>query len=239
VCAAQRKEAIKHFASRKAMDIDGLGDKLVEQLVDQGLIDSIAGLYSLTLEQLSSLQRMADKSAQNLLQALEKSKNTTLPRFIYALGIREVGEATALSLANYFRDLAALEQADEETLKLVPDVGPVVAANIVLFFAQPENEKIIQSLLDTGIHWPQIAAVETVELVLAGHTYVITGTLENYSRQQANELLTAKGAKVSSSVSAKTTAVIAGDKPGSKVDKALKLGVKVLDEKAFEELVKD
>ena len=238
VCAAQRKEAIKHFASRKAMDIDGLGDRLVEQLVDLGLIDSVAGLYALSLEQLSGLERMAQKSAQNLLDALQNSKQTTLQRFIYALGIREVGEATALALAKHFRELAAIQQADAETLMQVGDVGPVVAANIVAFFAQEENQKIIQSLLDAGISWPPMAEPDAFEMALKGSTYVITGTLENYSRQQAAELLSSRGAKVSSSVSAKTTAVIAGDKPGSKVDKARKLGVTILDEQAFEELVK-
>ena len=239
VCAAQRKEAIKHFASRKAMDIDGLGDKIVEQLIERELIHSVADLYSLTLEQLASLERMAEKSAQNLLDALEKSKQTTLPRFIYALGIREVGEATALALANYFRDLKALENADEETLMQVDDVGPVVAANIVHFFAQTENDKVIDALLAAGIHWPTIEAPDPNALPLAGDTYVVTGTLENYTRTQAKELLAGLGAKVSASVSKKTTAVIAGDKPGSKVEKAEKLGVEILDEQAFEQLVKN
>lgn len=239
VCAAQRKEAIKHFASRKAMDIDGLGDKLVEQLVDLGLIDSIADLYSLTLEQLSSLDRMAEKSAQNLLDALEYSKKTTLPRFIYSLGIREVGEATALALANYFTDLSSVENADEETLVQVEDVGPVVAANIVHFFAQDKNQQVIKTVVDAGIHWPAIEKTDDIELPLKGTTYVITGTLENYSRQQAAELLKNLGAKVSSSVSKKTEAVVAGAKPGSKVDKANKLGITVLDEKAFEQLVRN
>ena len=239
VCAAQRKQAIRHFASRKAMDIDGLGDKLVEQMVDQGLIDSVAGLYSLTLEQVCGLERMAEKSAHNLLQALEQSKATTLPRFIYALGIREVGEATALALANYFADFASLQQADEEALLQVDDVGPVVAENIVHFFAQPDNKAIIQRLLKAGIHWPVIEKPDSSELPLLGMTYVITGTLENYNRQQAADLLKQKGAKVSASVSAKTSAVIAGEKPGSKVDKALKLGIDVLDEAAFELLIQD
>jgi DNA ligase (NAD+) len=238
VCAAQRKEAIKHFASRKAMDIDGLGDKIVEQLIERELVHSVADLYSLTLEQIASLERMAEKSAQNLLDALDKSKRTTLPRFIYALGIREVGEATALALANYFRDLKALESADEETLMQVDDVGPVVAENIVHFFAQKENDKVIDALIDAGIHWPEIEAVDVAELPLAGNTYVVTGTLENYTRTEAKELLINLGAKVSSSVSKKTTAVIAGDKPGSKVEKAEKLGVEILDEQAFEQLVK-
>ena len=236
VCAAQRKEAIKLFASRKAMDIDGLGDKLVEQLVDQGLINSIADLFSLTLEQLSSLDRMAEKSAQNLLDALEHSKQTTLPRFIYSLGIREVGEATALALANYFTELEAVENADEETLILVDDVGPVVAANIVHFFDQSENEQVIETVIKAGLQWPPIERIEDIDLPLKGTTYVITGTLENYSRQQAAEILKKLGAKVSSSVSKKTTAVVAGAKPGSKVDKANKLNVTVLDEKAFDEL---
>ncbi len=236
VCAAQRKEAIKHFASRKAMDIDGLGDKLVEQLVDLKMIDTIADLYSLTLEQLSSLDRMAEKSAQNLLDALDRSKSTTLPRFIYALGIREVGEATALALANYFTDLASVEKSDEETLIQVADVGPVVAANIVHFFDQAENQQVIDTVLAAGIHWPPIEKPDDIDLPLKGTTYVITGTLQNYSRQQAAEILKKLGAKVSSSVSSKTTAVVAGDKPGSKVDKADKLGVTVLDEKAFEDL---
>ena len=236
VCAAQRKEAIKHFASRKAMDIDGLGDKLVEQLVDLELINSIADLYSLTLEQLSSMDRMAEKSAKNLLEALEHSKQTTLPRFIYSLGIREVGEATALALANYFTKLTAVENADEETLIQVDDVGPVVAANIVHFFDQVDNERVIQTVIEAGLRWPPIEKIEDIDLPLKGTTYVITGTLENYSRQQATEILKKLGAKVSSSVSKKTTAVVAGAKPGSKVDKANKLDVTVLDEKAFEQL---
>ena len=237
ICGAQQKEAIKHFASRKAMDIDGLGDKLVEQMVDQRLINSVDDLYHLTLEPLAALERMAHKSAQNLLESLEQSKSTTLPRFIYALGIREVGEATARALAQYFTDLSALEQADEEELLKVDDVGPIVAANIRHFFEQPANQKIIQRLIDSGVHWPAIEKPQAIDLVLSGHTYVITGTLSQYSRQQAAAALQSKGAKVSGSVSNKTTAVIAGDKPGSKVDKALKLSVAVLDEQGFEALI--
>ena len=237
ICAAQRKEAIKHFASRKALDVDGLGDKLVEQMVDLGLIKSVADLYELKLENIATLERMAEKSAQNLLDALEKSKNTTLPRFIYSLGIREVGEATALSLANYFTELTGLAEADEEKLILIDDVGPVVASNIQHFFQQSENQLIIQRLIEAGIHWPQIEKVEAIDLPLSGHIYVITGTMENYSRQQAAELLQQQGAKVSSSVSKKTTGVIAGDKPGSKVDKAQKLEVPVFNESDFETLI--
>ncbi len=238
VCAAQRKEAVKHFASRKAMDIDGLGDKIVEQMIERDMIHSVADLYSLTLKQIASLERMAEKSAQNLLDALEKSKSTTLPRFIYALGIREVGEATALALANYFGDLGALQQADEETLMQVDDVGPIVAANIVHFFAQKENDKVIDALIAAGIHWPQIEKREPAALPLAGNTYVITGTLEHYTRSEAKALLLDLGARVSGSVSKKTTAVIAGDKPGSKVDKAQQLGVTILNEQDFEQMVK-
>ncbi len=237
VCAAQRKEAIKHFASRKAMDIDGLGDKLIEQMVDLRLLDSVADLYKLQLDQIVGLERMAEKSAKNLLAALENSKKTTLPRFIYALGIREVGEATAEALANHFTDLESIQNSQLEQLIEVEDVGPVVSTNIVQFFSQPDNQQVIQQLLESGIHWDKIEAVHKQAATLAGNTYVITGTLEKYTRQQAGELLKQRGAKVSSSVSKKTTAVIAGDKPGSKVDKAEKLGVTILDETGFEQLI--
>ncbi len=237
VCAAQRKEAIKHFASRKAMDIDGLGDKLIEQMVDLKLLDSVADLYKLELDQIVGLERMAEKSAKNLLAALESSKKTTLPRFIYALGIREVGEATAEALAHYFTDLQSIQNAQLEQLIEVADVGPVVSANIVQFFSQPENQQVIQQLLEAGLHWDKIEPVDKQAATLAGNSYVITGTLENYTRQQAGELLKQRGAKVSSSVSKKTTAVIAGDKPGSKVDKAEQLGVTILDENEFQELI--
>ena len=239
VCAAQRKQAIKHFASRKAMDIEGLGDKLVEQMVESGLIKSIGDLYHLQLSQVSALERMAEKSAQNLLTSLETSKLTTLGRFIFALGIREVGEATAESLANHFRNLDALIAADIETLQQVEDVGPVVAENLVRFFSQDQNLDIVRGLVAQGIYWPDIDAPQpTSELPLAGKTFVITGTLEELTRDQAAALLKARGAKVSSSVSAKTSAVIAGEKPGSKVSKAQSLGVEVMDQARFEELIK-
>jgi DNA ligase (NAD+) len=237
VCAAQRKEGIKHFASRKAMDIEGLGDKLVEQLVDQGMIDSVAGLYGLSLEQLAGLERMAKKSAQNLLDALDKSRHTSLARFIYALGIREVGEATAEALANHFGSLDALREADLEALMAVEDVGPVVADSVMHFFDQADNQRIIEGLIAAGIEWPTIEAASEREQPLAGEVYVITGTLENYSRDAAAKALKALGAKVTSSVSSKTSAVIAGDKPGSKVEKADKLGVKILNESEFESLL--
>ena len=238
VCGAQRKEAIKHFASRKAMDIDGLGDKLVEQLVDLELIHSPADLYHLTLSQFSGLERMAEKSANNLLSALKASQSTTLAKFIYALGIREVGETTAESLANYFGSIDDLQKTDVETLQQVEDVGPVVAENVYLFFQQGKNRQVIDDLVEQGVNWPNHeqnanAAVQG----LAGHTYVITGTLDGLSRDQAAAKLKALGARVSSSVSSKTTAVIAGEKPGSKVTKAEALGVEVLDQSGFEALL--
>ncbi len=240
VCAAQRKEAIKHYASRKALDIEGLGDKLVEQMVEQGMIDSIADLYHLSLEQLSGLERMAEKSARNLLDALEQSKQTTLARFIFALGIREVGEATAEALAGYFGNIEAVMDADEEALQQVEDVGPVVAGNIRHFFDQENNRDIVEKILLQGVNWPQQDATQQQQLqTLEGKTYVITGTLEGLSRDQAARLLKACGARVSGSVSAKTTAVISGDKPGSKVARAEELGVEILDQAGFERLLGD
>ena len=235
-CAAQRRHTIKHYASRKAMDIEGLGDKLVEQMVDQGMIDTVADLYELSLDRVAGLERMAEKSAQNLLDALEQSKRTTLARFVYALGIREVGESTAESLAAYFGDIEALMNADIETLQQVEDVGPVVAENIRHFFDQPKNRAIVDRLLAAGVEWP---AVETAQRSqgLAGKTYVITGTLDGYSRDKAASLLKAHGAKVSGSVSAKTSAVIAGENPGSKLAKAEALGVEILGLEEFEKLL--
>ena len=238
ICAAQRKEAIKHFASRKAMDIEGLGDRLVEQLVELELIESISDLYHLDLNQLAGLERMAEKSATNILRSLEVSKATTLARFIYALGIREVGEATAEALARYFGAIKPLMEADLETLQQVEDVGPVVAANVLQFFAQEKNRLIVADLLDQGIHWPEIVVSQKGELALAGTSYVITGTLSGMTRDQAAGLLKARGARVSSAVSAKTTALIAGENPGSKVDKAAALGVTVLNQSEFESLLR-
>ncbi len=238
VCAAQRKEAIKHFASRKAMDVEGLGDKLVEQMVEQKMIDSIGDLYHLEMVELAALDRMAEKSAQNLIDALEKSKQTTLARFIYALGIREVGETTAESLANHFKSIESLQEAEIDHLQAVDDVGPVVAENVRLFFQQPENREIVGGLIGQGIHWPSIEDKRNnSELSLVGNTYVITGMLEGLGRDEAAALLKARGARVSSSVSAKTTAVIAGEKPGSKVSKAATLGVPILDQIAFQALL--
>ena len=238
VCAAQRKEGIKHFASRKALDIDGLGDKLIEQMVELKMIQSIGDLYHLEMSQLSALERMAEKSATNLLKSLEASKSTTFARFIYALGIREVGQATAEALALFFRDIKALMATNFETLQEVDDVGPVVADNIIHFFEQPCNIEVVADLLEQGVHWPEITAPDPINaLPLAGQTFVITGTLDGLSREQAALRLKQRGAKVSSSVSAKTTAVIAGEKPGSKITKADSLGVDVLSQSQFEALM--
>ncbi len=230
VCAAQRKEAIKHFASRKAMDIDGLGDKLVEQMVDAGLIHTMADLYRLTVDQLSSLERMGAKSAENLLAALAASKKTTLARFLYALGIREVGEATALNLAQHFNKLEALMAAGDEALLEVSDVGPIVASHIHSFFASEHNVEVIAQLRECGVSWPQPQRREAGEQPLAGQTWVLTGNLEAMTRSEAKEKLQALGAKVAGSVSAKTDCLAAGANAGSKLRKAEELGVKILDE---------
>ncbi|MEE2730465.1 MAG: NAD-dependent DNA ligase LigA [Pseudomonadota bacterium] len=238
-CQAQVKEAIKHFASRKAMDVDGLGDKLVEQLVDQGLIAHVSDLYRLQVEQVAAMERMGEKSAANLIKALEHSKATTLPRFLFALGIREVGEATALNLANYFGNLDALKQADADALQQVPDVGPIVADHVAAFFQQPHNLEIIDALIQAGVHWQEQATVDRDSLPLAGKTYVLTGTLNQMTRDDAKQYLQSLGAKVSGSVSKKSDGVIAGEKAGSKLAKAESLGVPVLDEDAFIALLHD
>ncbi len=236
-CEAQRKEAIKHFASRRAMDIDGLGDKLVEQLVDQQLIEDVSAVYALDEAELAGLERMGEKSARNLMAALEKSKRTTLERFLYALGIREVGEATARTLAQAFGDLDTLMNADLEKLEAVRDIGPVVARHIVHFFQQSHNREVIDKLLKAGIHWPAVELRR--EQPLAGRTYVLTGSLEHMTRDEAKQRLQALGANVSGSVSKATTAVIAGEKSGAKLARAEKLGVPVLNEKALQKLLKD
>ena len=237
VCQAQVKQAIKHFASRKAMDVDGLGDKLVEQLVDEGLVSNVADIFELTAEQLAKLERMGEKSAAKLVYAINKAKQTTLPRFLYALGIREVGEATAQTLAQEFGDLFALEQATEEQLLAIADVGPVVTAHIHNFFANAENRHIINRLLSYGIVWPAIEKPDASVQPLAGKVVVLTGTLESMSRTEAKEKLQALGAKVTGSVSAKTDLVVAGPGAGSKLTKAETLGIEVLDEAAFLQLV--
>lgn len=229
-CSAQRKESIKHFASRKAMDIDGLGDKLVDQLTEKGLVKSVADLYRLDIEALVGLERMGRKSADNLIQALGKSKTTTLVRFLFALGIREVGEVTARTLAESQGSLAQICAASEEELQQIPDIGPIVAKHITVFFRQPENLKAIEEFLDCGMVW-QETIVETRPTPLKERRFVITGTLDSMSREQAKSKLEALGGRVSSSVSKKTDYLVAGRDAGSKLAKAEKLGVEIIDEK--------
>ena len=229
-CSAQRKQAIWHFAHRRAMDIEGLGDKLVDQLVDSGQVKTLADLYHLKLDNLANMDRMAEKSAVNLLEALEKSKQTTLGRFLFSLGIRHVGEATAKELARHFGQLEAIMVASEEALLQVPDVGPVVAHSIRTFFDQPHNREVVQALREAGIQWPEGEALAPTEMPLSGITVVLTGTLQSMGRDEAKEKLEALGAKVAGSVSKKTHYVVAGAEAGSKLDKAKELGVPVLDD---------
>ena len=229
-CPAQRKEAILHFAARRAMDIEGLGDKLVDQLVDANVIRTLPDLYRLGLTSLIALDRMAEKSAQNVLAALEKSKQTTLPRFLFGLGLRHVGEATAKDLARHFGTLDAIMDASVEQLLQVPDVGPVVAQSLHTFFQQPHNREVVEQLRACGVTWPEGAPAERAPQVLAGKTVVLTGTLPTLSRDAAKDMLEAAGAKVAGSVSKKTHYVVAGEEAGSKLAKAQELGVPVLDE---------
>ncbi len=229
-CPAQRKEAILHFAARRAMDIEGLGDKLVDQLVDANVIRTLPDLYRLGLTSLIALERMAEKSAQNVLAALEKSKQTTLPRFLFGLGLRHVGEATAKDLARHFGTLDAIMDASVEQLLQVPDVGPVVAQSLHTFFQQPHNREVVEQLRACGVTWPEGAPAERAPQVLAGKTVVLTGTLPTLSRDAAKDMLEAAGAKVAGSVSKKTSYVVAGEDAGSKLARAQELGVPVLDE---------
>ncbi|WP_420590450.1 NAD-dependent DNA ligase LigA [Bacterioplanoides sp.] len=234
VCSAQRKEAIKHFVSRKALDVEGLGDKLIDQLVDQDLIHSVDDLFHLTLEQLSGLERMAEKSAQNVLDALENSKKTTLGRFLYALGIREVGTVTANNLAAHFGFLQRIMDADKDTLINVNDVGEIVASHIVNFFAQQRNRDIVEQLQLSGVSWEEKEPVAAADdAPLSGKVAVITGTLASMGRDQAKDYLEQLGAKVTGSVSKKTDFLVAGEKAGSKLTKAQSLDVEVLDDDAF------
>ncbi len=237
-CRAQRQEALLHFASRRALDIEGLGERLIEQLVEREQVKSPADLYSLTVAQLTQLDRMGEKSAANLLAAIEKSKQATLPRLLYGLGIRDVGEATALALARHFGTLERLMKADEAEIQQVPDVGPVVAAHVAAFFTSEEHRRVIKALRDKGVTWPDLEPSSgAAGGALSGRTFVITGTLSSMTREQAQEALTARGARVSASVSKKTSFVVAGSEAGSKLDKARGLGVPVLDERAFLELL--
>ncbi|TAL18137.1 MAG: NAD-dependent DNA ligase LigA, partial [Aquabacterium sp.] len=230
-CAAQRTEAILHFAQRRAMDIEGLGDKLVRQLVDGGIVRTLPELYKLGVAKLAELDRMGGKSAQNLVDALDKSRGTTLPRFLYGLGIRHVGETTAKDLAKHFGKLDALMDATLEQLLEVPDVGPIVAQSVRTFFEQPHNREVVEQLRAAGVHWPEHEPAErAAPLPFAGKTFVLTGTLPTLKREEAKERIEAVGGKVSGSVSKKTDYVVAGEEAGGKLDKARELGVAILDE---------
>ncbi|VAX33805.1 DNA ligase (NAD(+)) [hydrothermal vent metagenome] len=229
-CPAQLKGAVFHFASRRAMDIDGLGEKLISQLIDQKVIQNVADLYDLKIENVSHLERMAKKSAQNLVEAIEKSKKTTFARFIYALGIRNVGEATANDLAQHFAHLDALMASDEEKFQSVPEVGPTVATSLVEFFSETQHREIIHRLRQRGVHWQEGEARATQSLPLAGLNFVLTGTLSRMTRFEAKEKISAAGGKMSGSVSKKTDYVVAGSNPGSKFEKAQKLGIAILDD---------
>ena len=230
VCQAQRKQAIKHFASRKALDIDGLGDKIVDQLVDRELIKTPADLFILKQGHFESLERMGPKSAKNLVAALDDAKTTTLAKFLYSLGIREVGEATAQNLANHFLTLEKVIDASIEQLIEVSDVGEIVAKHVHGFFTEEHNLTVVNELIAQGINWPQLTAPSEQEQPLAGLTYVLTGTLNTLNRNDAKARLQQLGAKVSGSVSAKTDALVAGEKAGSKLTKAQELGIEILTE---------
>ena len=236
-CPAQRRESLVHFASRLALNIDGLGEKVIDQLLEAGLIQTPADLYRITEEKLLTLERFGKKSAANLVEAIEKSKETTLARFIYALGIRHVGESTARDLAQHFRSLEALISADADALLKVNDVGEVIAQSIIHFFEEPHNRHVIENLLDLGVHWPTPEASAVNDLV-SGKTFVLTGTLPSMGREEAKALLLAQGAKVASSVSKKTDYVVAGAEAGSKLEKAQALGVAVIDEAKMLEMLK-
>ncbi|HAS3628115.1 TPA: NAD-dependent DNA ligase LigA [Vibrio cholerae] len=239
ICQAQRKEALKHFVSRKAMDVEGLGDKVIEQLVDREMVSTPADLFRLRAGELTILERMGPKSAQNVIDALNKAKQTTLPKFLYALGIREVGEATALNLAQHFLSLEAIQQASLEQFIEVPDVGVVVANHLQAFFAQDRNQQVINELLEQGITWPALtAAPVAVDSALAGKIVVLTGSFTQLSRNDAKAALQALGAKVTGSVSKNTDIVFAGEAAGSKLAKATELGIQVFDEQALIEFLK-
>ncbi|MEO6291716.1 MAG: NAD-dependent DNA ligase LigA, partial [Burkholderiaceae bacterium] len=231
-CSAQRKQAILHFAQKRAVEVDGLGDKLVEQLVDAGVIKTLPDLYRLGLTALSELDRMADKSAKNILEALQQSKQTTLPRFLFGLGIRHVGEATAKALARHFGKLDNIMDATLEQLTQVADVGPIVALSLRTFFDQAHNREVVEQLRACGITWPENEPAPQAVLPLTGKTFVITGTLPTLARDQLKDMLEAAGGKVAGSVSKKTHYLIAGSDAGSKLDKARELQVPILDETA-------
>jgi len=238
ICAAQRKEALRHFASRRALDIEGMGEKLIDQLVERGMIATPADLYDLKLDALAGLERMGDKSAANVLAALEHSKRTTLPRFLHALGIRDVGEATAAALASHFGTFAALRAASVEQILEVPDVGPVIAAHVHAFFASESNRAIIERLLAAGLQWPEGPSTARAAGALDGLTVVLTGTLDSMTREQAGDALQALGARLGAAVSKRTNYVVAGAEAGSKLKRAKELGIPVLDEAGLARLLR-
>ena len=236
-CPAQRKQALLHFASRRAIDIEGLGEKLVDQLVDSGLVHTPADIYRLDVATLAALERMAEKSAANVVAAIDKGKETTLARFIYALGIRQVGEATARDVARHFGNLDALMAASRDELAAVRDVGPVVAESISRFFAERHNREVIDALRKAGLHWRDAVPVRAAAGKLAGLTLVLTGTLPELSRDDAKAMIEAEGGKVAGSVSKKTDYVVAGEEAGSKLAKAQELGVTIVDEEGLRKLL--
>jgi DNA ligase (NAD+) len=236
-CPAQRKQAVLHFASRRAIDIEGLGEKLVDQLIDTDIVRTPADIYRLDVETLARLERMAEKSATNVVEAIQRTRNTTLARFIFALGIRNVGEATARDLAGAFGDIHALMDADEDRLQQVPDVGPVVAQSIASFFREPHNREVVAKLLQAGLRWEDKPVAASGGL--QGKTLVLTGTLPTLTREQAKARIEAAGGKVAGSVSKKTSFVIAGADPGGKYERARELGVPVLDEQGLLHLLAD
>ncbi|HEY7752289.1 MAG TPA: NAD-dependent DNA ligase LigA [Steroidobacteraceae bacterium] len=233
VCSAQLKESLRHFASRRAMDIEGLGSALIDQLVDAGLVENPADLYRLKLARLAELERMGEKSAANVIESLARSKETTLARFLFALGIRDVGEATAEALARHFRTLEALRQASPAGIEEVPDIGPITAAHVHAFFAEKRNAKVIDNLIRLGVHWPQARRAAARSNVLGDKTFVLTGKLSSMSRDEAGDRIRELGGKVSGSVSKKTDYVVAGEDAGSKLRKATELGIKIMDEDEF------
>ncbi len=237
-CAAQRKEEIRHFSSRRALDIQGLGDRIVEQLVDAGLVRTPADLFGLDSAQLSGLDRMGEKSAQKLRSAIDQARQTTLPRLLYALGIRDVGEATALALAQHFGDLPALRAADADAIQRVPDVGPVVAGHVEAYLQDPENQAMIDQLIAGGVTWPKVQGPRSAGQ-FAGRVFVLTGTLAGMTRLEAQEAIVARGGKVSGSVSRNTDYVVAGTDAGTKLRKATELGIRVLDEAQFAAMLRD
>ena len=240
ICAAQRAEALKHFVSRRALDVDGLGSKLIEQLVAIDRIQTAADLYHLERDELAGMDRMGEKSAENLLAAIERSKDTTLARFLYGLGIREVGEATARSLAAHYGKLTSIMKADEESLQTVQDVGPIVASRIHSFFAEKHNQKVVKGLIDSGLTWKETKpSPKAADGLLSGKIFVLTGTMSNMTRDEAKDKIQAAGGKVTGSVSKKTNYVVYGDNAGSKLTKAQKLGIETIDEDALQKILPD